>query len=124
MAAQLVDISNSALPNSTSYTPFYSISPNATFNLGYSIPSDQSLVITAVDVTPFECTPASYTGTSAVGLAVNTFNRSGWTVSGQTTTHFAYPSGIVLAAGSTPQMLNASAACTVLLELHGYLTYN
>jgi hypothetical protein len=124
LAAQIVDISNSVLPSSASYTPFYSISPYATFDPGYSIPSNQSLVITTVDVTPYDCTPTSYTGISSVGLAVNGSNRNGWTVSGQTTTHFAYPTGLVLAAGSTPSVFGGNSPCTVLLELHGYLTYN
>jgi len=108
----------------TTYSLFSYVSPNATFISGYTIPSNQSLVITAVDVAPSECTPSSYTGLSSVGLAVSNENRNGWVVSGQTTTHFAYPSGLVLGAGLTPELFTGSTACAVSLELHGYLTSN
>jgi hypothetical protein len=93
--------------------------------LGYSIPGNESLVITAVDLTPSSCTPALYTGISNVAITENNASRKSWSVAGQAASHFTYPSGIVLAAGSTPAIFNPGGSpCTVLVELHGYLTSN
>jgi hypothetical protein len=125
LAGQIVDLGNTALPNAGTVTPFYSISPAGIFDFGYSIPANQSLVVTAVDITPSSCTPTSYTGISNVAITDNGNEREAWSVSGQAATHFVYPSGIVLAAGSTPAIENpAGSPCAVLVELHGYLTSN
>jgi hypothetical protein len=82
-------------------------------------------VITAVDLTPNSCTPTSYTGITSVALTDNGSERKSWSIAGQAATHFTYPSGIVLAEGSTPAIFNPGGSpCTVLVELYGYLTYN
>jgi hypothetical protein len=125
LAAQLVDLVNAATPSPGVAVPFYSVSPAGNFNLGYSIPGNESLVITAVDITPSSCTPTSYAGITSLAITVNGSERKSWSVAGQAITHFAYPSGIVLAAGSTPAIVNPGGGpCTVLVELYGYLTAN
>jgi hypothetical protein len=114
-AAQLVDLF--AQPSSGE---FFNVLPTGNFIYGYTIPSNQYLVITGVDVTPATCQ-----GSSSVTLVTSgSLEIKSWYVSGGITTHFDYPSGILLAPGLTPTASFSSTGCASFVQMHGYLTSN
>ena len=113
-ASQLVNL----LAIGPSGTRFSLVSPGGLVTSGYTVPANQSLVITAVDVTPSGC------GTTPVVLDPG--NGGGvmtWFASGPNTAHFGYPSGIAIAPGSSPVAL-LDTGCSVFMNLQGYLTSN
>lgn len=129
MASQLVELYGNTLPSPSYYYQFNVITPNNENIPGYSIPQNQTLVITSADITPYNC-PTSYIGVTNVGLFQNIENtgvtiypRDSWTVSGQNTVHFSYPSGITLAGGISIGY-NNNSQCSVAITLRGYLTSN
>jgi hypothetical protein len=99
----------------------------------YVVPQDQSLVITAVDINPWnECAQGNYPvylnisvpSSSApiarrwvfgVGSAPQPLGQSA-------TVHFTYPSGLVFAPQST--LTTYADKCPYYLNLYGYLTTN
>jgi hypothetical protein len=114
-AAQLVD-----LFAQSSFSEFYNVLPTGNYVFGYAIPSNQYLVITGVDVTPATCQ-----GTISVSLVTSgTLEIKSWYVAGPNTTHFDYPSGILLAPGLTPTAAFSSSSCIAFVQMHGYLTSN
>ena len=116
-AAQLVHLSQTTIGGQTS--TFVSILPNGTLVPGYVVPANQYLVIASADVTAFGC-PAT-----SVYLEVGNQAIQQWNVSGANTAHFDYPSGIVLAPGSTPsEIVSALSTCGASLQMTGYLTSN
>jgi hypothetical protein len=127
-ASQLVLLSANVLPNSTAN--FYSTgSGNIPFN-SYTVSSTQSLVVTAVDITPsVGCTTGSY---HFVLLGNNILDPAMmWTLSAPNTGHYPYPSGIVFVSNSQPQISLSHAStnsgdCANAAEVNllGYLTYN
>jgi hypothetical protein len=119
-AAQLVRLIGYATPNSTDGQPFY-ISGGLE-DVGYSVPAGQSLVVTAVDITP----PCA-SDTVSVGL----YGVAIYTVSGPNTTHFEYPSGIVFPPGTNPSVVSLGQTTTAgdcfqstHVNVYGYLTSN
>jgi hypothetical protein len=114
-AAQLVD-----LFAESGQSEFYNVLPTGNFVYGYTIPSNQYLVITGVDVTPTCAGSAAFTLITSGTLEIKS-----WYVAGGNTTHFDYPSGILLAPGLTPTAnLNSTGNCTTFVQMHGYLTSN
>ena len=94
----------------------------------YSVPTNASLVITALNVTPaVDNTSASFT--LHLGGGSNAMN---WAIPGQpnlaqfATTQFNYPSGIVIGPGFPPsiQMESNGSGNDVFVDLFGYLTSN
>jgi len=92
----------------------------------FTVPSGESLVITAIDMQPFNdpVCPGSYNvelGTPnnvSVFLVLTTTNA-------QVTTHFTYPSGPVIGEGITPTWVgNQGTACHggEFIKMYGYLT--
>jgi hypothetical protein len=115
-AAQLVDLFAQGSGG------FYNVLPSGNYVSGYTIPSNQYLAITGVDVTPPFCS-----GTVSVTLITSgTLELKTWYVAGGNTTHFDYPSGIVLAPGLTPTAaIQAPSGCFgTFVQMHGYLTAN
>ena len=118
-AAQLVQLTSRPLPQAV--TTFVNAGGQ---NVAYSVPSGQSLVVTAVDITPPPgCTtapsPFQLTGSGELSNLL-------WTLSPLSTGHFEYPSGMVFGPGSRPEILFGAGACTngaaALVNLFGYLT--
>jgi hypothetical protein len=98
---------------------FLSFLPNNTYVLGYAVPANQYLVITSADIMAQGC-PSVY-----VSLFVSNLQLQSWIVSGTNTSHFAYPSGFVIAPGATPlEVVNGPSSCSASLQLNGYLTSN
>jgi hypothetical protein len=126
-ASRLVLLSTSLLQNTSSY--LYSFGAGPLGLSSYTVPAGQSLVITAVDITPSE--PCATGWSNYILFGNNSVAASMmWTLSAPSTGHYTYPSGIVFAAGSLPQ-INFSAASTpagvcpgTQVNLLGYLTYN
>jgi hypothetical protein len=127
-ASQLVLLSTNVLPNSSSalsstgsgHIPFTS----------YTVPGSQSLVVTAVDITPsVGCTTGSY---HFVLLGNNLLDPAMmWTLSAPNTGHYTYPSGIVFLPNSQPQISLSHASTTsgdcangAEVNVLGYLTSN
>jgi hypothetical protein len=104
---------------STSYgEPFTTLATNGTVSTnGFVVPAGQSLVITAVDITPDSNTQA--------WINLGNYNGGwygGWTVPGTGTTEYQYPSGIVVAAGEEMAVFAGQPGTSVIV--HGYLTPN
>jgi hypothetical protein len=120
LASQLVHLTSSPPPQGV--TTFVNAFSNQ--NVAYYVPAGQSLVVTAVDITPPPgCTsqPSPFELIDSGGLP---------TLIGRcpplNTGHFECPSGIVFAAGSRPEILFGAGTCTngaaALVNLFGYLT--
>jgi hypothetical protein len=118
-AAQLVNLQgNSSGPT---FSTFVSVSGGIITGIGtppsYSVPANQSLVITDVDIQP-NCS-------GPIEIVIGLENESmAWSVSGPNTTHFEYRSGTVFPPGSTPHVAGSSPSCPVDVRMHGYLTSN
>jgi hypothetical protein len=97
----------------------------------YTVPVGESLVITSLDVTPISVAncPGNYIivlepQTSGASFVVVTANA-------QVTTHFAYPSGLVIGEGISPRLagnsrssggINVACAGALIVDIFGYLT--
>jgi hypothetical protein len=118
-AAQLINLEGNT--SGPVFSTFVFVSGGVVVGIGtppsYSVPANQSLVITDVDIQPSCSAP--------VEIVIGPENESmAWSVSGPNTTHFEYHSGTVFPAGSTPHVAGSSPACPVDVRLHGYLTLN
>jgi hypothetical protein len=99
----------------------------------YTVPEGETLVVTAVDI--FSGAAA---GTPCMSYAfpqvileepigpstIEDVPRKSWIVpSGAGTAHYVYPSGILFPAGGVVYFVsNSVSACTVTIDMHGYLT--
>lgn len=120
LAAQLVQLTSRPLIQTV--TTF--VNAGSSQNVAYLVPTGQSLVVTAVDITPPPgCTQPSPFQLFGAGAELSDLL---WTLAPQNTGHFEYPSGIVFAAGSRPEVLFGAGTCTngaaALVNLFGYLT--
>lgn len=98
---------------------FLSFLSNGTYVNGYTVPANQYLVITSVDVSGQGCAPLG------VNVGIGNLVLAGWTVSSANSVHFDYASGIVFPPGSTPlEIIYAPSTCAGSLALHGYLSPN
>ena len=126
-ASRLVYLTTNLPPNTSS--GFFS------GGVAYSLPAGESLVVTAVDITPsFECTTGAYlfilTGNNSFGLG-SADDSMMWNLSPPNTGHFTYPSGIVFAPGSSPEIEFRAGNNTIgfcgdgaTVNMLGYLTSN
>jgi hypothetical protein len=98
----------------------------------YMVPANESLVVTAVDIMPTQAFVAGCNFNHVVYLAPGAGYAQEWVVN-NASLHFAYPSGIVFATGSTIEALTqsysgltaATQACDSTpdqVDLRGYLT--
>ena len=127
-ASQLVLLSANVLPNSTA--SFFSTGANNIPFNSYTVSSTQSLVVTAVDITPsVGCETGWYhfvlDGNNVLDPAMM------WTLSAPNTGHYPYPSGIVFQPNSQPQISFSHASTTsgdcangAEVNVLGYLTSN
>jgi hypothetical protein len=127
-ASQLVLLSANVAPNSTAN--FFSTGSNNIPFFSYTVPSSQSLVVTAVDITPsVGCETGWYhfvlDGNNVLDPAMM------WTLSAPNTGHYPYPSGIVFQPNSQPQISLSHASTTsgdcangAEVNVLGYLTSN
>jgi hypothetical protein len=127
-AAQLVELFAIVDPSNASGQVFGAVQAGHQISSQYSVPNSQSLVITAVDVTPpGNCASGSFGVKLSSGGILPI-----WTASAPNTGHFEYPSGIVFPPGAVPSIQGTftnniggpfcNEAMTV--ELYGYLTFN
>ena len=124
-AAQLVRLFAILSPNTAAGDFFSALTAGQQESSQYSVPNSQSLVVTAIDVTPpAGCATGVFGFKLASGLPI-------WTASAPNTGHFEYPSGIVFSSGTLLSVEFASASNTegncgqpMTANLYGYLTYN
>jgi hypothetical protein len=115
--AQLVSLGVTTIGGEPSQ--FLNFLSNGTYVIGYTVPANQYLVITSVDVTGQGCTGLN------VSIGIGNYTPASWIVSGVNTTHFDYASGIVIPPGATPlNIVNGPSTCAASLTLHGYLSSN
>jgi len=118
-AAQLVNLEGNT--SGPTFSSFASVSGGIVTVIGtppaYSVPANQALVITDVDIQP------TCSGPIEIVIGIETPNMA-WSVSGPNTSHFEYRSGTVFPEGSTPHVAGSSSACPVDVRMHGYLTLN
>jgi hypothetical protein len=124
MASQLVELFNYTISTAANATvvPFNSVAPDGAYAPNYVVPANQSLVITSADLTFYGCLSALI-GPATANLTLNGYFRAAWNVSGQSTTQFIYPSGLVLPGGSAVGFSDNSP-CALTVDLKGYLTSN
>ena len=116
-ASQLVHLFAGYVQSGTS--PSLASNPLSTnfFNIPFTVPANQSLVVTSVDITP---TCSSTFAVSLFGLSEKT-----WNVTGPNTAHFEYPSGFVIGPGITPSaFVQFGTSCIASFDVNGYLTSN
>jgi hypothetical protein len=99
----------------------------------YVVPQNETLVVTSVDIlsgiaagTPcMSPVLAEVITTTPTPLNTEQFVRKFWIVpSGAGTVHYVYPSGVLFSPGTTivDVASNGTGGCTLLLDMHGYLT--
>jgi len=89
----------------------------------YSVPSGQNLVINEVDIVQLDGPSATQVSLALQGVGTIHYD---WFVSGQNTTQFTYPSGIVIASETSPGIVatSASSSNSEFVSMIGYLTTN
>jgi len=120
-ASQLVELRVLVTNSSALFNPMALVAPIEDIPT-YTVPANQALVVTSADLSPLGCT-----GTAEVGLTGLNQLKKWYAPYNGATTHFEYPSGFVLTAGSVPEVSVpnfANSSCTVYVEMHGYLTFN
>ena len=126
-AAQLVRLFAIISPLDAAGASFGALTAGQQSSGQYSVPNNQSLVITAIDVTPPGGCASGAFGFKLFGLGTLPV----WTASAPFTGHFEYPSGIVLPPGTAVSIEFASASNTagncgqsMTVLMYGYLTSN
>ena len=84
----------------------------------YVVPAGQDLVITSVEITPFQ-NGAAYAPAMVYLEQTQYVGYEYWLVSNLVSTSFQYPTGFVLQSGSAPLVLG-ELGC--IITVHGYLT--
>jgi hypothetical protein len=116
-AAQLVNLSNLGYVSQSGPSYFYA--PQATTS--YSVPGNQSLVITDIDINTAGCGAGPQNFGVGIDISGVNYGRN-FLVPTNATTHFSYHSGIVFAPGSVPTLVGTCQSAQ--LEVNGYLTAN
>jgi len=134
-AAQIVQIECGFVPgtpigNYCNLIPPSGIIPSPALN-GYDVPDGQTLVVTSVDILSGSaagspCMSSAFAQLYILKYLVSEEVRKSWIVpSGAGTVHYEYPSGILFGPGYTLYAVvngNTTSACTLTLDMHGYLT--
>jgi hypothetical protein len=123
-ANQLVHLVCS-LATGTGFSNCYSSPPNGVITgTPYSVPAGQNLVINEVDIYQVDGPSASQVSLAIQGVGPIHYD---WFVSGQNTTQFTYPSGIVIASETSPGIIattTSSSSNAEFVSMIGYLTTN
>jgi hypothetical protein len=132
-AAQIVEISCGDTPAAAGHGGDCTLENDFGLQGGptfYIVPSGQTLVIDSVDITTgigaqSPCMSPAFVQLLVVdpSAALNESSRDSWLVPGGVgTAHYVYPSGIVVAGGTYVFGLGTTSACSVGVQLRGYLT--
>lgn len=136
-ATQMVHLYCTGAPGLVPYcSAFGSNGAALSANNSYTVPGNQYLVITSVDLTasyaPFAgasagpCPATSYATLEAT-LSAQSFSINSWTLAiNAPTTHFVYPPGMTVGPGMQLSGLTTSTSvkCGVIAEIYGYLSAN
>jgi hypothetical protein len=89
----------------------------------FTVPAGQNFVITSVDIFADFSSPSGL-GEAQIDLCstAGCFEREGWIITQPGEAHFQYPSGIVIAPGSTLSAFFVNASPFSAFILRGYLT--
>jgi hypothetical protein len=98
--------------------PLHLVSSEGEDVAGYVVPAGQDLVITSVEITPFQ-NGGAYAPAMVYLEQTQYVGYEYWLVSNLVSTSFEYPTGIVIKSGSAPVVL-AELGC--IITVHGYLT--
>ena len=133
-AAQIVEIECGYIPDSQTrhgcnLIPPTGIIPSPPPEV-YTVPDSQTLVVTSVDILSGSAagspcmSPALAQVVTIMPGGEFGVPRKSWIVpSGAGTVHYVYPSGILFEPGfNINGVVNNATACTLTLDMHGYLT--
>jgi hypothetical protein len=138
-AAQIVEIECGVVPGSTYNLGCASV-PATGFTSSlppqfspYVVPAGETLVVTSLDILSGSAAGSPCMSSAFAQLETNvpispgTFyssSRESWIVpSGAGTVHYVYPSGILFSPGTNIESFtNATTSCTLMIDMHGYLT--
>ncbi len=98
--------------------PLHLVTPEGEVVAGYVVPAGQDLVITSVEITPFQ-NGAAYAPAMVYLEQTQYVGYEYWLVSNLVSTSFEYPTGFVIKSGSSPLVLG-ELGC--IITIHGYLT--
>ena len=98
--------------------PLHLVSSEGEAVAGYVVPAGQDLVITSVEITPFQ-NGGAYAPAMVYLERTQYVGYEYWLVSNLVSTSFEYPTGFVLQSGSAPVVV-AELGC--IITVHGYLT--
>jgi hypothetical protein len=133
-AAQIVEIECGYVPHTETPLQCNLIPPTGVIpsppSPFFTVPNGQTLVVTSVDILSGSAagspcmSPALAQVLTIVPGAQFAVARKSWIVpSGAGTVHYVYPSGILFAPGLLiTGVANNTTACTLTLDMHGYLT--
>ena len=98
--------------------PLHRVTPEGEAVAGYVVPAGQDLVITSVEITPFQ-NGSAYAPAMVYLEQTQYVGYKYWLVSNLVSTSFEYPTGFVIKSGSAPLVLG-ELGC--IITIHGYLT--
>jgi hypothetical protein len=98
--------------------PLHLVSSEGEAVAGYVVPAGQDLVITSVEITPFQ-NGGAYAPAMVYLEQTQYVGYEYWLVSNLVSTSFEYPTGFVIKSGSAPVAI-AELGC--IITVHGYLT--
>lgn len=98
--------------------PLHLVTPEGEAVAGYVVPAGQDLVITSVEITPFQ-NGSAYAPAMVYLEQTQYVGYKYWLVSNLVSTSFEYPTGFVIKSGSAPLVLG-ELGC--IITIHGYLT--
>jgi hypothetical protein len=98
--------------------PLHLVTPEGEAIAGYVVPAGQDLVITSVEITPFQ-NGVAYAPAMVYLEQTQYVGYEYWLVSNVVSTSFEYPTGFVIESGSAPVVV-AELGCIITVD--GYLT--
>ncbi len=116
-ASKIVTLATGVEPGAGLF-PLHLVTSQGEAVAGYVVPAGQDLVITSVEITPFQ-NGAAYAPAMVYLEQTQYVGYEYWLVSNLVSTSFQYPTGFVLQSGSAPLVLG-ELGC--IITVHGYLT--
>ena len=116
-ASKMVTLASGVEPGAGLF-PLHLVTPEGEAVAGYVVPAGMDLVITSVEITPFQ-NGTAYAPAMVYLEQTEYVGYEYWLVSNLVSTSFQYPTGFVLQSGSSPMVLG-ELGC--IITVHGYLT--
>ena len=116
-ASRIVTLATGVEPGAGLF-PLHLVTSEGEAVAGYAVPAGMDLVITSVEITPFQ-NGTAYAPAMVYLEQTQYVGYKYWLVSNLVSTSFEYPTGFVLPSGSSPLVLG-ELGC--IITVHGYLT--